>query len=430
MIALLTLLNGFFSLSEIALLSVKPSRIQTLVDRGEPRAQTILLLLSEPERFLSSVQVGITLIGIFSGAFGGATITGDVQYWLERAGMAPGPAHSAALLMVIGAITYFTIVVGELVPKSIALSNPEKIALISAPLMAMFTRVSYPAVKVLSVTTHVILKFLRVRDRTEDRLSAEELRSIIRTANMQGVLDREESQAHHNLLRFSEEMASTLMTQRGQVEWIDSTRPLAEILGQVKSSVRSKYPVGRGSLDDIEGTLNVRDLLEKADAPDFQLSGVVRPAILIPEGVPAFSILQLFKKNKQYIALVMDEHGQFEGLVTLHDLTEAIVGDLPGEDEEDGPEIVQRHDGSWLVSGRTHISDLNAHLERILIVENPVRYTTVAGYFLTKLEQIPQAGSRVSDPQFDGEVMDMDGHRIDMVLITPKSQPALSLSKA
>ena len=429
-IALLTLLNGFFSLSEIALLSVKPSRIQTLVDRGEPRARTILLLLSEPERLLSSVQVGITLIGIFSGAFGGATVTGDVQYWMEKAGMAPAPAHSAALLIVIGAITYFTIVVGELVPKSIALSNPEKIALFSAPIMAVFTRVTYPVIKVLSVTTHLILRLLRIKDRTEDRLSAEELRSIIRTANMQGVLDREESQAHHNLLRFSEEVASTLMTQRGLVEWIDSTRPLAEILSQVKSSVRSKYPVGRGSLDDIEGTLNVRDLLEKADAPDFRLSGVIRPAILIPEGVPAFSILQLFKKNKQYIALVMDEHGQFEGLVTLHDLTEAIVGDLPGEDEEVGPEIVQRHDGSWLVSGRTHVSDLNTHLERILIAENPARYTTVAGYFLTKLEQIPQAGSRVSDPQFDGEVMDMDGHRIDMVLITPKSQLAPSLPKA
>jgi putative hemolysin len=422
-IALLTLLNGVFSLTEIALLSVKPSRIQTRADRGEVRAQTILKLLSEPERFLSSVQVGITLIGILSGAFGGATMTDDVQRWLVSAGMAPAPAHSAAWLMVVGTITYFTIVVGELVPKSLALSNPEGIALISAPMIALFTRIAYPAVKVLTSSTHLILKLLRVRERSHDRLSAEELRAIIRTANMQGVLDKEESQAHHNLLRFSEETASTLMTRRGVVEWVDCSRPLPEIVAQVKESVRSKYPVGRGSLDHIEGTLSVRDLLEQAQAPDFELSSVVRPAILIPESVPAFSILQLFKKNKQYIALVVDEHGQFEGVVTLHDLTEAIVGDLPGEDDEEVPQIIQRHDGSWLVDGRMPIQDLNAHFERPMIAENVSRYTTVAGYFLHKLGQIPQAGSRFSDSHWEGEVMDMDGHRIDKVLLTFKTGP-------
>jgi len=423
-IVFLTFLNGIFSLSEIAMISLKPSRVQTLVDQGNPRARTVMLLLSDPERFLSSIQVGITLIGIVSGVYGGATLASKVQSWLLNWGLPAAPAQTLALLAVIGSITYFTIVMGELVPKSLALNNPEKIALGSANFVWAFTRLTYPLVKILSLSTQAVLRLLRVKERRSDTISAEELRSIIRTANMQGVLNQDESQAHHNLLRFSEQSAGQLMTRRSQVEWIDCNKSTADILEQVKSSVRSKYPVARGSLDHVIGTLGVRDFLEQAGSPDFELNQVIRPPIVIPEIVPAFSILQLFKKNKQYIALVVDEHGQFEGLVTLHDLTEAIMGDLPDEDEEEdhSEEIIQRQDGSWLVGGRVQICDLNARLERQLIEEDSLRYSTVAGFFLTKLECIPQPGSLIAAECFDGEVLDMDGHRIDKVLITLKEQ--------
>lgn len=417
-IFILTLVNGFFSLSEIALVSVKPARIQALADKGSTRAKTILRLLSNPEGFLSSVQVGITLIGIISGAYGGAALTDDLETILERWPSVAPYAHNVALVVVIGGITYFTIVVGELVPKTIAMSNPEGIALFSAPIIRAFTLATFPIVKLLAVSTSLILKFLPVKEGEGDRLSEEELRALIRTANTQGVLDRQESEAHQNLFRFSEHVAKTLMTHRGEVEWIDSTKPLDDIIVQVKDSYRSKYPVCKGRMEDIQGTLDVRDLLEQSGNPGFKLADVVRPAIIVPESAGAFAILKLFKKNKQYIAVVVDEHGGFEGLVTLHDLTEAIVGDLPEEDEDASPEIVKRNDGTYLVGGQVLIGDLNAHLGMELMDEESTSYTTVAGYFLSKLDHIPVAGDRITDTRFNGEVLDMDGHRIDKVLIT------------
>lgn len=420
-IVLLTLLNGFFSLSEIALVSVKPSRIQARVEKGDKRAKTILKLLADPEAFLSSVQVGITLIGIIAGAYGGAALTDDLEQVLRNwPSMAPY-AHNTAFAVVIGGITYFTIVVGELVPKSIALGDPEPIALIVAPIIRIFTLATYPIVKLLSYSTSLLMKLIPLREEASDKLSAEELRAIIRTANVQGILDQQESEAHQNLFRFSEHSARTLMTHRSQVEWIDSTRPLADILAQVRASLRSKFPVSRGNMDELEGTLNARDLLDHADEPGFELHQVVAPAIIVPENAEAFDILRLFKRSKRYIALVVDEHGQFEGVVTLHDLTEAIVGDLPDEGEEDQGQIVLRADGSWLVDGQVLIGDLNQYVGRILMHEEETSYATVAGFFLGRLEHIPRTGDRIETELFIGEVVDMDGNRIDKVLITPKA---------
>jgi putative hemolysin len=417
-IFLLTLVNGFFSLSEIALVSVKPSRIQALADQGSSRARTILKLLADPEGFLSSVQVGITLIGIISGAYGGAALTDDLEAVLRTWPSLALYAHNVALVVVIGGITYFTIVVGELVPKTIAMSNPEGIALFSAPIIRVFTLATFPIVKLLSVSTTLLMKLVPVTEDNSDRLSSEELRAIIRTANSQGILDAHESEAHQNLFRFSAQRARTLMTPRAQVEWVDSTLPFAAVVEQVRGSLRSKFPVCHGNLDELEGTLSARDLLELADEEGALLQQVIVPPIIVPENAEAFDILRLFKRNKQYIALVVDEHGQFEGVVTLHDLTEAIVGDLPDEDEVDQGKIVQRADGSWLVDGQVLIGDLNHRLGRVIMDEEETSYATVAGYFLGKLERIPTPGERIQEDHFLGEVMDMDGQRIDKVLIT------------
>lgn len=421
-IFLLTLLNGFFSLSEIALVSVKRGRMQAIADRGSRSARTVLKLLNDPEAFLSSVQVGITLIGIVSGAYGGAALTDDMELFLSRWPALMPYTHTLALALVIGSITYFTIVVGELVPKTIALSNPEAIALVSGPIIRVFSLVTYPVVKLLSVSTSLILKLLPVKENQGERLSEEELRAIIRTANTQGLLDKEETEAHQNLFRFSEQVARTLMTHRSEVEWVDSTRPIAEIIAQVKDSPRSKFPVCKGSVDEIEGTLSIRDLLETLSTPDFDLAMVVRQPVIIPENASAYGILKLFKKNKQYIALVVDEHGQFEGVVTLHDLTEAIVGDLPDEDDAEEQEIIKRGDGSWLVGGQVLIGDLNQRIGVDIIDERETTYATVAGYFLGRFEHIPKPGERLVDERFHGEVIDMDGHRIDKVLITLKEE--------
>ncbi len=417
-IFLLTLLNGFFSLSEIALVSVKRARIQIAADRGSRGARSVLKLLDDPEAFLSSVQVGITLIGIIAGAYGGAALTDDMELFLSRWPALMPYTHSIALTLVIGSITYFTIVVGELVPKSIALSNPEGIAMVSAPIIRVFAMLTFPIVKLLSVSTSLILKVLPLKENTGDAVSEEELRAMIRTANLEGVLDKQETEAHQNLFRFSDQVARTLMTHRSEVEWIDSTQPLADIIAQVRESTRSKFPVCRGTVDEIEGTLNIRDLLERISMPDLELEQVVRPPVIIPESASAYSILKLFKKNKQYIAMVVDEHGQFEGVVTLHDLTEAIVGDMPDEDDDEEQEIIKRGDGSWLVGGQVLIGDLNQRIGVDIIDESETSYATVAGYFLGRFEHIPKPGERLMDERFNGEVIDMDGHRIDKVLIT------------
>jgi putative hemolysin len=418
-IFLLTLLNGFFSLSEIALVSVKSTRLQALAEQGSGRARTALKLLADPEGFLSSVQVGITLIGIIAGAYGGANLTDDMKEFLLRWPSLSPYAPNIALVVVIGGITYFTIVVGELVPKTIAMSNAEGIALFVAPIIRTFTILTYPIVKLLSGTTTLLMKLVPVRENTSDRLSEEELRAIIRTANTQGVLDRAESEAHQNLFRFSEQTAKMLMTHRGHVEWINSEDPLDRIVEHVHRSMRSKFPVCKGTMDEVIGTVSARDLLEQVDQPGFKLEQVMSAPIIVPEVAEAFTILKLFKKTKQYIAIVVDEHGQFEGVVTLHDLTEAIVGDLPDEDEERA-ELVQRADGSWLVDGQLLIADLNQHLGREVLNERLTTNATVGGYFLSKLEHIPVAGERISDELFEGEVVDMDGNRIDKVLITLK----------
>lgn len=416
-IGLLTLLNGFFSLSEIALVSVKDSRIQALAEGGSFAARTVLRLRKDPENFLSSVQVGITLIGIISGAYGGAALTDDMQGFLSRWPAIQPYAHETALALVIGSITYFTIVVGELVPKSIALNDPERIALAVAPVIHVFTMATFPLVKALSFSTSVLVKLLRIKETDQDRLSEEELRAIIRTANAQGVLDKQESEAHENLFRFSDHVARTLMTRRGELEWLDSTRPLEELLDQVRGSLRSKFPVCKGDLDEIQGILTARDLFEGADEPDFKLDDVVVPPIIVPENAPAFTILKLFRKRKQYAAVVVDEHGQLEGLITLHDLTEAIVGDLPDEDDPHEHRIVKRADGSLLVDGQVLISDLNQYAGTTLIHELDSGYATVAGHFLQRLERVPIVGDTLRDERFSGEVMDMDGNRIDKVLI-------------
>ncbi|MGV9013051.1 MAG: hemolysin family protein [Flavobacteriales bacterium] len=417
-IGLLTLLNGFFSLSEIALVSVKTSRIQILADQGSKRAKTILELLAKPEAFLSSVQVGITLIGIIAGAYGGAALTGDLEAKLLNWPLLMPYAHTVSLVLVIGGITYFTIVVGELVPKSIALNNPEKVALFAAPIVRVFTRITFPLVRLLSGSTALILKLLPLSNNQDEPVSEDELRAMLRTANLQGVLEKQETEAHQNLFRFTDQVAKTLMTHSSELEWIDSEKPLDTIIAQVKESRHSKFPVCRGRLQEVYGILTLRDFLDHSSEPGFTLEDAVRPPIFIPQTTPAFTIINRFKKKKQYAALVIDEHGTLKGMVTLHDLIESIMGDLPDDDEDAVPEIVGRDDGTFIVGGQVLIGSLNQHIGHTLMEENTNAYATVGGFFLNRLERLPIVGDKIQDERFIGEVLDMDGNRIDKVLIT------------
>lgn len=418
-IFLLTLLNGFFALSEIALVSVNKSRIESLASQGSVSAGEVKKLLENPEHFLSSVQVGITLIGIISGAYGGATLTKDLESYLTSFGVLEKYVPILSYIIVIGGITYFTIVIGELVPKTIAMNNAEKIALFSVPIIKRFTTATYPFVKVLSVSTTLILKILGVKDNSGENITEDELRFMLKTARTQGVLEKEESEVHHNLFYFTDQTAKSLLTHRSEVEWIDVNRDKKAIFDQVKESVHSKFVVSKGELENIKGVVTIKEFLENYNREDFNLNDIIQKPIYISQNTSAFKILNLFKNKKQYLGIVVDEYGSFKGIVTLHDLIEAIVGDLPDEDETDELNIVQRDDGSFLIDGKTLIFELNQYFQREVVETNTAGYTTISGFILSKMHALPKTGDKIVSLDFQFEVVDMDGVRIDKVLMTP-----------
>lgn len=416
-IILLTFLNAFFALSEISLVSVKKSRIQHLADQGNSRAKTILGLLDKPENFLSSVQVGITLIGIIAGAYGGATLTDDMEKVLVNVKFLGGSVHMVSLLIVIGSITYFTIVVGELVPKTIAMNSAEKIALVCAPIIKYFTLATYPFVRLLSISTKLILKLFGVKENDSDHMSEEELKFMLFNAGKQGVLETDESQVHQNLFYFTDQTAKSLMTHNSEVEWIDINLSIDEIFEQLLKSMRSKFIVCDGQMSNIKGVITIKDFFENYKTPGFKIQDILEDPIYIIQNTPAFKILSLFKSKKQYIGTVIDEYGGVVGIITLHDLIEAIVGDLPDEDELDELDITKRDDGSYLINGKTLIFELNQYFQKEIIEDNISQYTTIAGFMLEHLKAIPVAGNNFEYENYYFEIMDVDGLRIDKILM-------------
>jgi len=420
-IFILTILNGFFALSEIALVSVKRSRIEHLAAQGNNRAKAVLKLLENPENFLSSVQVGITLIGIVSGAYGGATLSDDMGLLLTELNFPQEYNRIVSLITVIGSITYFSIVIGELVPKTIAMNNSERIVLVCVPVIKYFTLVTFPFVKLLSGSTKLILKIFGIKDNGSERVSEDELRFMLKTARTQGLLEKEESEVHHNLFSFTDQTAASLMTPAHDVEWININSEPDFIYLKLKESVHSKFLVCTGSIDKVLGVITIKEFLEQYLKKDFKIDQILHPPVYIVQNTPAFKILNLFKSRKQYIGVVVDEFGASRGIVTLHDLTEAIVGDLPDEDETDELSIIKRNDGSYLVDGKTLIYELNRYFHYEVIAENITAYTTISGFILSKTKSIPRPGDKIKYRRYEFEVMDMDKNRIDKILMTVES---------
>lgn len=423
-IFVLTLLNGFFALSEIALVSVNKSRIQHKADQGSGKAQLVLKLLDNPENFLSSVQVGITLIGIVAGAYGGATLTDHMVDFLSRFALLGSSVRTISMILVIGAITYFTIVLGELVPKTIAINNSERIALFCVPIVNVFTKLTFPFVRLLSTSTKLILKLMNVKENDGEKVSEDELRFILKVAGKQGVLEVEESQAMQNLFSFTDQTAKSLMTHSSEVEWIDSNWTKDKIYERIKGSAHSKFPVGDGSLDSLKGVIQNKDFFDNYHDPKFDMDSILMEPMFILLNTSAFKILNLFKVRKQYLGVVVDEFGSVRGIITLHDLIEAVLGDLPDEDEhEDERNIHKRREGNFLIDGRTPIWELNQHFSREIIEDKIGSYSTISGYLIDQLKSMPKTGDLVENTGFIFEIVDMDGVRIDKVLMTIKTDP-------
>ncbi len=413
----LTILNGFFSLSEIALVSVKKSRMEHLAAQGNSRAATVLKLLENPENFLSSVQVGITLIGIISGAYGGATLTDDLEKALGSFTFLGAYLHTVSLILVIGSITYFTIVIGELVPKTIAMNSSEKIALVCVPVIKYFTYASFPFVKLLSISTKFILKIVGSEETNSDHISEEELKFLLLNAGKSGVLETDESEVHQNIFRFSDQTAKSLMKHSSEVEWVDSNASKEEIFNKIAEYNHSKIIVSEGTLENVKGYIRVKDFLERYNDAALELTEIIEDPLYIAQNTPSFKILNTFKQTKQHLGFVIDEYGGLLGIITLHDLVEAIVGDLPDEEDDDAEKIIEREDGTFLIDGRTPLYEFNKYFNKEIIEFNHSQYTTLAGFMMDQLQTMPKSGDSFVYDNYKFEVMDVDGRRIDKILL-------------
>lgn len=415
---ILILLNGFFSLSEIALVSSKKSRLERLKKEGRSGASTALKLLDNSGNFLSAIQVGITLIGIITGYYGGSNLADDVAPLFEKTGLIQETAHEVALILTILVITYFSIVIGELVPKIIALSNPEKIAVIIAPFISLFSKIFYAFVKFLSTSTAVIVKILGIT-RNIEPITEAELRQMIKLASREGVIETEQNKMHEKVFYFSDKRAKHIMTHRTEVEWINIRKPEASIRSEIMEKRHSKILCCNGTLENFAGVLYIKDYLIALNSrKDVKINELLVQPLIIPETSDAHKVLELFKKKLTRFCVVVNEYGSLEGIITLHDIMENILGEIPEEGEPYEPDIFIRDDKSVLVNGDAPAEILDGIIEGFTIDFEKVDYSTVAGFVFSKINKVPRIGDKIEYAGYSIEIMDLDGNRIDKVLIT------------
>ncbi|HEX2969839.1 MAG TPA: hemolysin family protein [Bacteroidales bacterium] len=419
-ISLLILLNGFFALSEIALVSSKKARLEHLRSKGNNGADTALRLLENSGNFLSAIQVGITLIGIVTGVFGGLSIAQKIEPLFY--GIAPLRefAGEISLTITIITITCFSIIIGELVPKTIALSNPEKIAVKIAPPIHFFSVLFYPFVRFLSWSTSLINRILGIKKHNE-QLTEAELRQLIRTASREGVIEKYQNQLHEKVFYFSDKKARHIMTHRVEVEWIDLTKPQEKIKEDLLRSHHAILVCGNGSLENFEGILSLRDYYSAlVTSGNVNIRDLLSQPEIVPESMDANRVLEKLKKSKKHFSIVVNEYGSFEGIITVHDIMENIIGDVPEEGESYEPDIYVRDDKSFLVSGDAPVEVLDGILENYITDFEKIDYSTVAGFVLFNIKKIPRVGDKFEHGAYTIEIVDIDGKRIDKILIRKK----------
>lgn len=417
-IFLLFLLNGFFSLSEMALVSAKPMRLEIMRDAGKKGAATALKLQRNSEQFLSAIQVGITLISFITGFYGGNSVAKYVTplfTWMN----VPSPYdYQLAVVISMLLITFFAIVIGELVPKTIALSRPEKLASKVSPVIFVFSKIFYPVVKLLSVTTSFINRILGITT-PENQITESELRHIIKDASKSGVIEEEQNEIHEKLFYFSDKKAKHIMTHRSEIEWIDINLERNEFTNQLLHFKSSKILVCNKTLDDYLGVLSVKEFLTKNYLQEeIPLEMLLDAPVVFPESVEAQDILNEFRKKQFYFCVVLDEFGSVEGIVTLHDIVESIVGEIPEEEEVVEPDMWIREDSSVLVNGDASIEVLLDVIQGIEIDFEDIDYSTVAGFVLENIEKIPEVGDSFEYMGYKIEIVDVDHNRIDKILIS------------
>ncbi len=422
-ILLLIAANGVFSGAEIAIISARRHRLEQLSAQGQRSAQVALRLAAAPNQFLSTAQIGITLIGILSGAVGGATVAQRVDVLIKQIPLLNAYSEALSFGLVVAVITYLSVVVGELVPKRLALANPERLACAIAPTMRWLSKVSSPLVHLLSHSTEALLTLLGISTTNEQDITEDEIKALFRQGTDSGVFEEVEHDMIQRVLRLGDRTIKSLMTPRTDICWLDIEEPLDANLDQILKSNHSCFPVAKESLDDCIGIVRVRAILAaKCTGEPIELEQLLQPPLFVAESTRVLSVLEQFKHSRIHIALVTDEFGGVAGLVTLNDLMESIVGGLPSIEDEEGPLVVTRDDGSWLIDGGL---DLDAFIELInhdiFDIDQEGRYHTLAGFVMHVLERIPHEADHFVWQGYRFEVIDMDGKRVDKILVTPIS---------
>lgn len=411
----LILLNGLFSMSEIALVSARKARLESLAEKGDKKAKLALEMSNHPETFLSAVQIGITLISIITGVYSGEKFSKDFQPVIEKISFIQPYAKEVSTALIVIVVTFVSIIFGELIPKRIGLLRSEKIAKAVAGPMRFFSRLFHPVVWLLNKTGNLFFRIFNIRRLKEDAVTEEEIKTLITEGAEAGTIDEAEQEIIERVFHLGDRNITSLMTHRSDIIWFNLDDSEDKIKEKIIREPHSNYPICDGEIDNLKGVVSIKDLYVSPDSMLFK--DIMQPALFVPENNSAYQLLEKFKSTKMHSAFIVDEYGTVLGLITLNDILEAIVGDMPQPDVPDY-EIQKREDGSFLIDGQIPFYDFLTHFEKAeWMNEGEHDFDTLAGFILHELEHIPKTGEKLSWKGFKIEIVDMDGHRIDKVLV-------------
>jgi putative hemolysin len=424
-LGILLAINAVLAASELAVMTSRPSRLQSMAAGGNVGARQALVLAKEPTRFLSTVQVGITLVAVFQGAFGERELAGPLAEWIARVPALEPWSKGLSLALVVAGLTYCSLVFGELIPKRVALAYPEGTAALISPVLLVVSTVAAWPVRVLSASTDGLLRLMRIRQRP-DEVNEEDVKAIVARAASTGVFDPMEHRIFERALRVGDMTAKSLMVPRADITWIDPAMPAEDVRVLIGTAPFSHFPVCEGSIDRLQGVVHIKDLISYGllAGTDFRVSTVMQSPVFVPETMPALKLLELFQTNRSRIAFVVDEHGGLEGLVTANDVVQALLGDLGRGAEDEKPRAIRRDDGSWLIDGRLPLPDVLATLGLSPSAADDLpEVATAAGLVTALFGDLPATGDTVAWNRWTFEVMDLDGRRIDKLLVSPVPTP-------
>lgn len=422
----LTFLNGLLAMSEMAVVSASRPRLKSLADRGERGAAAAVRLIEDPSRFLSTIQIGITVIGIAAGAFGGATLGQDVGDWLDTVPWIAPYGEVMGFVAVVAAITYVSLIAGELVPKRIALGHAETIAARVARTMERLARIASPAVWLLKLSTDAVVRLLGLPASTRHTHAEEEVKLLLAEGTRSGAFDPEERRMVEGVLRLADRSVRTIMTPRTEIAWVDVAGEVEAQKATLRAGAYSRLLGCRGTIDELAVVVRAKDVMDRLlDGKPFDLLAIGTRPLVVPDGTTVMRLLDLFRTSQEHLAVVVDEYGTVDGLATLTDVMEAIAGDLPGRGEDPAERIVQRADGSWLLDGSVPIDEVEMETGLRGMKQPGESFETLAGFLLWHLRRLPVTGDRFAWQDARFEIVDMDGRRIDKVLVArePRGDP-------